>query len=150
MLNELLGRFSRSPDARSSKLEAIRAVVEDDMAQVEQYILTGFDSEVSLVRTIGSHMLGLRGKLLRPLTVVLTARALGYRGSKHCALGAVLELVHAATLLHDDVVDQSSMRRGKLSANELWGNSASVLVGDFIVSRALEMAAGIGDPHIVK
>ena len=119
------------------------------MAQVESLILSGLKSDVSLVDTIGAHMLELRGKLLRPMTEVLVARALGYEGEQHCALGAVLELVHAATLLHDDVVDQSSMRRGKLSANELWGNSASVLVGDFIVSRALEMAANLDNTEIV-
>ncbi len=149
MQNPVEFQMNTKAAADRRRLEAIRSIIEEDMAQVEHVILTGFDSEVSLVRTIGSHMLGLRGKLLRPMTEVLVARALGYEGREHSTLGAVLELVHAATLLHDDVVDQSSMRRGKISANEMWGNSASVLVGDFIVSRAIELAAGIGDPGIV-
>ncbi len=133
-----------------SHLIKIRSVAEADIKDVERLILTGFDSDIKLVRTIGSHMISLGGKLLRPITVVLIAKALGYDGKDHCKLGAAVELVHAGTLLHDDVVDQSALRRGKVTANKLWGNSASVLVGDYIFSRSLQHAADLNIPRVIE
>ena len=103
-----------------------------------------------LVRTIAEYIIGSGGKRLRPVLVLLAAGAGGYRGTAHLELAAVVEFIHTATLLHDDVVDESSLRRGKRTANAEYGNAASVLVGDFLYSRAFQMMVGVGNMRIME
>ncbi len=109
------------------------------MAQVDQVIRARLHSEVALVRQVSEYIIHSGGKRLRPALVVLSARAMGHDGTQHHELAAVVEFIHTATLLHDDVVDASALRRGRDTANALFGNSASVLVGDFLYSRAFQM-----------
>ncbi len=120
-------------------LSEIQSVIRDDLEQVQAYILEALDSKIPLIQEIGKHIIGYGGKKLRPITVFLSARAFGYEGPHHITLATILEFIHVATLLHDDVVDESSLRRGRASANSIWGNPASVLVGDFFYSRSFEM-----------
>src|SRR6185436_7105107 len=123
-------------------LEAIHSVVADDMRSVDALIRRRLDSDVVLVRRIAEHIIGSGGKRLRPALVLISAGAFGYRGACHHELAAVIEFIHTATLLHDDVVDHSEMRRGRRTANAEFGNAASVLVGDFLYSRAFQMMLG--------
>lgn len=109
------------------------------MADVDQVIRARLHSEVALVRQVSEYIIHSGGKRLRPALVVLTAKALGYEGAAHHEMAAVVEFIHTATLLHDDVVDASDLRRGRETANALFGNAASVLVGDFLYSRAFQM-----------
>lgn len=109
------------------------------MRAVDAVIRARLDSEVVLIRTIGDYIVGAGGKRMRPAMVLLVAGALGYRGDNHHRLAAVVEFIHTATLLHDDVVDESDMRRGRETANAVFGNAASVLVGDYLYSRSFEM-----------
>ncbi len=120
-------------------LTQIHASVSQDLAKIEQYATESLDSSIPLIQQIGRHIAEYGGKRLRPITVTLSARALGYQGHQHIVLATILEFIHVATLLHDDVVDESSMRRGRQSANSIWGNAASVLVGDFFYSRSFEL-----------
>ncbi len=117
----------------------IEALVEDDMHAVDQEISERLKSGVVLVNQLASYIITSGGKRLRPLIVLLSSKAFGYQGQAHILLAAIIEFIHTATLLHDDVVDASDMRRGRFSANAVWGNEASVLVGDFLYSRAFEM-----------
>jgi octaprenyl-diphosphate synthase len=109
------------------------------MKAVDAVIRSRLDSEVVLIRTIGDYIVGAGGKRMRPALVLMVARALGYQGEIHHLLAAVVEFIHTATLLHDDVVDESDMRRGRNTANAVFGNAASVLVGDYLYSRSFEM-----------
>ncbi len=120
-------------------LADIRAPVDADMAAVDRLIQERLRSDVVPINQFGEYIVGGGGIRLRPLVVLLMARASGYRGEGHILLAAVVELIHTATLLHDDVVDESEVRRGRQTANHLWGNEASVLVGDFLYTRAFEM-----------
>jgi octaprenyl-diphosphate synthase len=126
--------------------------VEADFSAVNQLIIDQLHSNVDLVENIGHYLVEAGGKRLRPLLVLLTANALGYpsKGKQHLDLAAIIEFIHTATLLHDDVVDISSMRRGRLTANAKWGNAPSVLVGDFLYSRAFQMMVSIGDMNIMQ
>ncbi len=110
-----------------------------DMKALDAVIRKRLDSEVVLIRTIGEYIVSAGGKRLRPAVLMLVAKALGYQGTDHHLLAAVVEFIHTATLLHDDVVDESDMRRGKSTANAVFGNAASVLVGDYLYSRSFEM-----------
>lgn len=116
-----------------------QTLLQADMADVDRVIRTRLHSEVALVRQVSEYIIHSGGKRLRPALVVLTAKALGYEGSAHHEMAAVVEFIHTATLLHDDVVDASDLRRGRETANALFGNAASVLVGDFLYSRAFQM-----------
>ena len=124
-------------------LEEIRALVKDDLASVNDVIRARLKSAVPLVDQIAEHIISGGGKRLRPMLVVLAGRACGHEGNAHIEAAAFIEFIHTATLLHDDVVDRSSMRRGRTTANELFGNQASVLVGDFLYSRAFQMMAAL-------
>ncbi len=117
----------------------IYASVQADFEAVNQFILGQLHSDVPLVVKIGHHIIESGGKRMRPLLALLSANALGYQGDKHIKLATVIEFLHTATLLHDDVVDSSDMRRGKTTANAKWGNEPSVLVGDFLYSRAFQI-----------
>ncbi len=118
--------------------------VADDMAQVDRVIHLRLSSDVTLINQISSYIVGAGGKRIRPKLVLLFARALGFEGPERFELAAIVEFIHTATLLHDDVVDESSMRRGRQTANALFGNAASVLVGDFLYSRAFQMMVSVG------
>lgn len=130
-------------------LAAIRAIVADDLQAVNDLILRRLSSDVVLINQIGQHIVSSGGKRLRPLLVLLTARAAGYPGDHHITLAAIIELIHTATLLHDDVVDGSDLRRNQDTANALWGNEASVLVGDFLYSRSFEMMVTLNSMRVM-
>jgi len=125
-------------------IAAIHKLTADDMNAVNKVIIHRLKSDVVLINQIGAHIVHSGGKRMRPLIVLLAARAFGYKGDKHHDLAAVVEFIHTATLLHDDVVDASDKRRNKDTANALWGNSASVLSGDFLYSRSFEMMVDVG------
>lgn len=127
------------PRLVASDVEAIYRLVASDFHQVNALIPHQLTSEVSLVEEIGEYIVTSGGKRLRPLIVLLTARCWGYDGTDHVRLAAIIEFLHTATLLHDDVVDGSALRRGKATANATWGNAPSVLVGDFLYSRAFQL-----------
>lgn len=131
-------------------IEEIRSLVAADLAAVDRVIRTRLKSEVALVDQVSTYIIASGGKRLRPLLVVLAARAAGYKGERHVDAAAIIEFIHTATLLHDDVVDGSSLRRGQDTANEVWGNETSVLVGDFLYSRAFQMMAELGSLPIMR
>lgn len=120
------------------------------MAAVDQVIRNRLHSEVVLINNVGEYIINSGGKRLRPALVVLSALAFGYQGKHHHDLAAVVEFIHTATLLHDDVVDESALRRGRKTANALFGNSASVLVGDFLYSRAFQMMVAVGQMRVMQ
>ena len=125
--------------------------VADEFQSVNQLILDSLKSEVGLVENIGSYIVDSGGKRLRPVLVLLSALANGYsNGNDHIKIAAIIEFIHTATLLHDDVVDVSALRRGRETANEIWGNAPSVLVGDFLYSRAFQMLVEISDMPIMS
>jgi len=125
-------------------------LVAEDMAAVNQVIRDALHSEVALVDQLGHYIVGSGGKRLRPLLVLLAARACGYEGRAHVNLAAIIEFIHTATLLHDDVVDASALRRGQDTANAIWGNEASVLVGDFLYSRSFQMMVQVGSMRVME
>ena len=129
-------------------LEEIRSLVEDDLRRVDQVVVERLASDVALVNEIARYIMTGGGKRVRPLSVLLAARTCGYHGDRHVEAAAVIEFVHTATLLHDDVVDGSDLRRGRETSNHVWGNSASVLVGDYLYSRAFQMMVALGDLRI--
>ncbi len=131
-------------------LDQLRQLLAADMAAVDATIRDRLRSEVALVNQVGEYIINSGGKRLRPALVVLSAKAFGYAGSQHHSLAAVVEFIHTATLLHDDVVDDSALRRGNATANALFGNSASVLVGDFLYSRAFQMMVEVGDMRVMQ
>jgi octaprenyl-diphosphate synthase len=128
----------------------MRGFVEADMRAVDGVIRARLDSEVLLIRQVAEYIVGGGGKRLRPLLLLLSAGAFGYRGPHHHELAAVVEFIHTATLLHDDVVDESDLRRGRSTANALFGNSAAVLVGDFVYSRAFQMMVGVDNMRVLQ
>ncbi len=133
----------------SRELGEVQVLLAEDMAAVNQIIEASLYSEVPLIDQLARHIINSGGKRLRPAIALLAARACGYQGRQHIALAAIIEFIHTATLLHDDVVDASELRRGRQTANRLWGNSASVLVGDFLYSRAFQMMVGINDMRVM-
>jgi octaprenyl-diphosphate synthase len=132
------------------QLKDIRALVADDLAAVDAEIRAQLASDVVLVNQVGDYIVGAGGKRLRPLLVVLAARAAGATDSVHIPAAALIEFIHTATLLHDDVVDDTAMRRGRDTANEAFGNPAAVLVGDFLYSRAFQMMSSIGSQPLMQ
>ena len=128
----------------------IQLLAEPDMDGVNQQIRAQLYSDVVLIRQMAEYIINSGGKRLRPVLAVLSARACGYQGHAHTSTAAVIEFIHTATLLHDDVVDASDLRRGKETANSIWGNEASVLVGDFMFSRAFQMMVEIGDLRVME
>jgi len=130
------------------QLEEIRALVTGDLQRVDQTIVERLASDVVLVNQVSQYIINGGGKRLRPLSVLLAARACGHEGQQHVPAAAIIEFIHTATLLHDDVVDGSDMRRGRNTANHVFGNEASVLVGDYLYSRAFQMMVELGDLRI--
>ncbi|MEX2164123.1 MAG: octaprenyl diphosphate synthase [Sulfuricaulis sp.] len=130
--------------------EAIKALAQGELRAVDIEIETRLLSDVALINQMGSYIVHSGGKRLRPILVLLGSRAFGYEGSAHIRLAAIIEFIHTATLLHDDVVDASELRRGHTTANTIWGNEASVLVGDFLYSRAFEMMVEVGSMRVME
>jgi octaprenyl-diphosphate synthase len=128
-------------------IEHIRSCISNDLLATDQLILSRLSSDVMLINQIGQHIIHSGGKRVRPLVLLLAARACGYQGTDHHTLAAVIEFIHTSTLLHDDVVDEADTRRGKATANANWGNAASVLVGDFLYSRSFQMMV---EPGILR
>ncbi len=131
-------------------IEAIRQFIAPDLKAVDEVIRRRLDSEVVLIRQVAEYIVGGGGKRLRPALVLLSAGAFGYSGRAHYELAAVVEFIHTATLLHDDVVDESRLRRGRDTANALFGNAASVLVGDFVYSRAFQMMVEVDNMRVLR
>ncbi|ABS66621.1 polyprenyl synthetase family protein [Xanthobacter versatilis] len=125
-------------------IEALVALVKADMERVNATILARTGSDVAMIPEVANHLISSGGKRLRPMLTLACASLSGYRGDGHVKLAASVEFMHTATLLHDDVVDESDMRRGKLAARKLWGNEASVLVGDFLLGQAFKMMVEVG------
>jgi octaprenyl-diphosphate synthase len=130
-------------------LDALRELVSEDWTAVNRLIVKRLGSDVALVNQVAHHIVHCGGKRLRPLTVLLAAKAAGYAGTDHVPAAAIVEFIHTATLLHDDVVDASGLRRGQETANALFGNQASVLVGDFLYSRSFQIMVEIGEMRIL-
>jgi len=131
-------------------VDDVLKITHDDMSRVNDTIRSSLDSHVVLIKQISTYIINSGGKRLRPILVVLMAQALNYKGKDHIQLAAIIEFIHTATLLHDDVVDESNMRRGNKTANEVWGNSASVLVGDFLYSRSFQMMVTIENLEVMN
>jgi octaprenyl-diphosphate synthase len=134
----------------TATLEPVQRLIADEMRLVDEVIRRRLRSDVALIRQIGEYIVDSGGKRLRPALVILAAGACGYSGSAHYQLAAVVEFIHTATLLHDDVVDESELRRGKSTANSIFGNPASVLVGDFLYSRAFQMIVEVQDMRVMQ
>jgi octaprenyl-diphosphate synthase len=134
---------------RKPSLDHLRALVDDDLKAVNAVIVQRMQSPVAMIPQLAGHIVAAGGKRLRPMLTLGAARLCGYRGQRHIALAACVEFIHTATLLHDDVVDASDLRRGEASANAVWGNKASVLVGDFLFSRAFELMVEDGSLEVL-
>ena len=131
-------------------LESLQSFLADDMRAVDHVIRQSLYSDVVLIRQVSEYIINSGGKRLRPALVLLSAGCFNYSGHAHHELAAVVEFIHTATLLHDDVVDESSLRRGRETANAIWGNQASVLVGDFLYSRSFQMMVDIGNMRVME
>ena len=136
--------------ATAPSLEPLMALVADDMHGVNAVILDRMQSKVALIPELAGHLIAGGGKRMRPMLTLGSAALLGYSGTRHQKLAAAVEFIHTATLLHDDVVDGSGLRRGKRTANLIWGNPATVLVGDFLFSRAFELMVEDGSLRVLK
>jgi len=143
------GAYEAISDSTMS-IDDVMALVSGDKAEVDNVIRQRLHSDVTLVNQLGHYIINSGGKRLRPVLLLLSARACGYKGYHHIPLSAVVEFIHTATLLHDDVVDASDLRRGKETANAIWGNEASVLVGDFLYSRAFQMMVEVGSMQVME
>jgi len=139
---------NQQPD--TSAIAAMQSLVESDMEAVNETILTRMDSPVVLIPELAGHLVNSGGKRLRPMLTLASALLVGYEGNKHIGLATAVEFIHTATLLHDDVVDKSELRRGKKPANLIWGNQATVLVGDFLFSRAFELMVESDSLRVLK
>ena len=132
------------------QIKYIQDLIKDDIDKNNQYIVNSLSSDVVLINQISHYIINSGGKRLRPLLIMLFARALGYEDDKHLSCAAIIEFIHTATLLHDDVVDDSQLRRGKDTANNVFGNAASILTGDFLYSRAFQMMVGLDNMQIMQ
>ncbi|WP_394391786.1 octaprenyl diphosphate synthase [Shewanella woodyi] len=131
-------------------LNAIRQLADNDMQNVNKLIYKQLESDVALINQLGFYIINGGGKRMRPLLSILAARAVDYNGEAHLKLAAIIEFIHTASLLHDDVVDESMLRRGRETANALFGNSASVLVGDFLYTRSFQMMTELGSMEVLE
>src|SRR3569832_2264606 len=131
-------------------IQAVYALVAEDMRAVNRLIAARLSSEVALINQMGQYIISSGGKRLRPILVLLSARAFGYQGPYHNNLSTIVEFIHTATLLHDDVVAASELRRGQETAYSIWGIEASVLVGDFLYSRAFETMVEVGSMEVME
>jgi octaprenyl-diphosphate synthase len=145
-----LGKIRPFPAFAPLTLDFLKPAIGADMAAVDRVLRASLASDVVLIRQVAEYIIGGGGKRLRPALLLLCARATGYRGTEHHTLAAVIEMIHTATLLHDDVVDESDLRRGHATANAEFGNAASVLVGDFLYSRAFQMMVGVARMRVLE
>jgi octaprenyl-diphosphate synthase len=136
--------------SRPADFSQVRDLAASDMQRVDALIRQRLSSDVVLINQIADHIIASGGKRLRPMLHVLAAGAAGYSGDEHIKLAAIIEFIHTSTLLHDDVVDESDLRRGRKTANALWGNAASVLVGDFLYSRSFQLMVELDDMRIMR
>lgn len=134
---------------KPTAIQDAQLLVQSEFERVDELILQSLESQISLIPEVGQYLLQAGGKRMRPLVLLLLAKACGHFNASHITLAAMIEFIHSATLLHDDVVDDSSKRRGKASANYVWGNATSVLVGDFLHSRAYQMISALRDFNII-
>ncbi|MBF0158688.1 MAG: polyprenyl synthetase family protein [Magnetococcales bacterium] len=134
----------------SSVLERLHALIAPDLELTNSLIKQHLNAEVELIPTLGTHLINSGGKRLRPILLLVAAKMCGYQGQQQALLAAVIEFIHTATLLHDDVIDRSTTRRGQATANALWGDKAPILVGDFLFSRAFQLLVGHGDLHVLQ
>ena len=141
---------SLTPFTHRADMSALKHLVATDMVRVNQVILEHGHSDIPLINDLASHIIAAGGKRLRPSLTVAAAKLCGYEGERHVRLAACVEFIHTATLLHDDVVDESHLRRGAATANALWGNKSSVLVGDFLFSRAFQLMVKDGSLDVLK
>lgn len=145
-----IGSEERADDLRRAKFERARQLVAEDLAEVNRLILDRMQSQVPLIPQLARHLVAAGGKRIRPMLTLLAAGLCGYRGQRHIALATCVEFIHTATLLHDDVVDDSELRRGTPSANAIFGNKAPVLVGDFLFSRAFQLMVADGSLEVLR
>ena len=131
-------------------IKNIQTLTQNDMTAVNNLIYSQINSDVALINQLGVYIVNAGGKRMRPMLTVLAARAFDYQGEEHISIAAIIEFIHTATLLHDDVVDESNMRRGRETANALFGNSASVLVGDFLYTRSFQMMTKLDNMKVMK
>ena len=136
--------------APSPDLAQLRALVASDLARVNTTITEHVQSDIALISQVANHIVAAGGKRLRPSLTIAAAKLCGYQGDRHVRLAACVEFIHTATLLHDDVVDESALRRGNATANAVWGNQSSVLVGDFLLSRAFQLMVADGSLDVLK
>jgi len=141
---------SLAPSPQHADLPTIQALAAQDMAAMDTLIRLRLASDVVLINQVAEYIIGAGGKRLRPMLLLLAAGALGHRGPSAHQLAAVVEFIHTATLLHDDVVDGSDLRRGRSTANAVWGNAASVLVGDFLYSRSFQLMVELDRPEVMR
>jgi len=134
----------------TEKLRPLQKLVADDMEQVNRLIVERLQSSVSLIPELAGHLVASGGKRVRPMLTLIAAKLCDYQGERHQALAATVEFIHTATLLHDDVVDDSGLRRGSATANALWGNKPSVLVGDFLFARAFQLMVEDGSLEVLR
>jgi octaprenyl-diphosphate synthase len=138
------------PDMDAPSLDPVIALVSPELNAVNSVILDRMQSDIPLIPELAGHLIAGGGKRLRPMLTLACARLLDYPGTRHHKLAATVEFIHTATLLHDDVVDNSDLRRGRHTANLIWGNPASVLVGDFLFSRAFELMVEDGSLKVLR
>ncbi|HLY58564.1 MAG TPA: polyprenyl synthetase family protein [Stellaceae bacterium] len=145
-------RLKPPPETRPkiTDMSALTGLVADDLCEVNRLILERMQSPVALIPQVAGHIIAAGGKRLRPMLTLAASRLCDYRGERHFALAAAVEFIHTATLLHDDVVDGSDLRRGLATANAVWGNKPSVLVGDFLFSRAFQLMVGDGSLEVLR
>jgi octaprenyl-diphosphate synthase len=146
----MLLQHATIPSPELSPVDALRQALGDDIQALDNTVLACMESPVPLINQLAAYIIAAGGKRLRPLLTLAIARLVGYQGAHHLKLGAAVEFIHTATLLHDDVVDESTLRRGQAAANEIFGNQASVLVGDFLFSRAFQLMVDTDCPHVLR
>ena len=134
----------------ASKMESVRLLVEPELKEVNRLIVERMQSPVEMIPVLAQHLIAAGGKRVRPILTLLAANMCGYRGQRHMGLAACVEFIHTATLLHDDVVDESDLRRGRSTANAVWGNKAPVLVGDFLFSRSFQLMVADGSLRVLE
>jgi octaprenyl-diphosphate synthase len=139
-----------SPEGKTHSLERILGLIGEDLEKVDQEFRKNLMSHVSMISAIGEHLLFSGGKRFRPILLIFSTRLCGYHGKQHISLASLIEFIHTATLLHDDVVDGAELRRGNASANSLWGNEASVLVGDFLFTKSFSLMVDNGNWKILQ
>ncbi|MBF0401875.1 MAG: polyprenyl synthetase family protein [Magnetococcales bacterium] len=139
-----------TPPDTAAVLARLHALIGPDLEETNRIIVEQLNARVELIPTLGTHLISSGGKRLRPILTLVTARMFGYSGRSHALLAAVIEFIHTATLLHDDVVDKSDRRRGQATANAIWGSKAPVLVGDFLFSRSFQMLVEYGDLKVLR